>query len=56
MAGYQRIPALKEVMQAAAFLEVEATAMELVCLQMKFETSITLLVKLLLLAIFTKKL
>lgn len=32
MAGCQRIPAHREVVQAAAFLEVEGTAMELVCL------------------------
>lgn len=54
MAGCQRIPALREVVQAAAFLEVEATAVELVCLQMKLETSITFSIKLLALAVFSK--
>lgn len=38
----QRIPDLREGVLAAAFLEVEAAVMELACLQMKFETSITL--------------
>lgn len=56
MAVCRRIPALREVVQAAAFLVVESTAMELVCLQMKFETSITLPLKLVVLAIFSKKL